>query len=455
MKVIAQPHEAPPSRPAPADRRFCSPVIEAVIRDVKSKISDPTIATMFEQCFPNTLDTTVFAGDFEGHPDTFVITGDIDAMWLRDSSAQVWPYLRFAKQDPKLASMLEGVLRRQVRSVLIDPYANAFTRSTADPPLSWAVHDFTVMAPGVAERKWEVDSLCHILRLAHGYWQATGDTRPFDSTWKAAAWKIIDTFREQQRFNNHGPYSFQRSSRNPTDSLTMRGYGMPARANGMIFSMFRPSDDACVYPLFVPANLFAIQALGGMREIAVQVLHDTKLANVCDSLSESVRGAVQQHGIVQHATAGRILAYEVDGYGNALMMDDPNVPSLVSLAYLGAMPVSDPLYQRTRSFAFSSANPYFVRGSAAEGLASPHVGISYIWPMSIILRAFTAQDDGEIIRCLRWLRDTMAGTNFIHEAFNKDDASKFTRPWFAWANTMFGELILSLAQHRPQVLRAI
>jgi meiotically up-regulated gene 157 (Mug157) protein len=161
----------------------------------------------------------VFAGSVDGKPDTFVITGDIDAMWLRDSSAQVWPYLRFAQKDKRPAEMLEGLVRRHARSILIDPYANAFTRTTSDPPLSWARNDATTVTPGVAERKWEVDSLRQSARLAHGYWKSTGDTNPFDSTRKAAAWKTVETSREQMRLTDRGPYSFQRASQAPTSRL--------------------------------------------------------------------------------------------------------------------------------------------------------------------------------------------------------------------------------------------
>jgi uncharacterized protein len=441
-------------RPAPQDRRFRSVGVDAAIVRVKRQIADPMLASMFERCLPNTLDTTVFSSTINGAPDTFVITGDIDAMWLRDSSAQVWPYLPFAREEAHLAEMLEGVIRRQARCVLIDPYANAFTRKASDPALSWARNDATAMAPGVAERKWEVDSLCHVLRLAHGYWKATGNAGAFDSTWKAAAHKIVATFTEQQRLEGPGPYSFQRKALAPADSLPLKGYGNPARPVGMIFSGFRPSDDACIYPFLVPANLFALQALTGLREMAVSVLNDTELGQSCDVLVQTVQAALTRYGTVQHSDAGRIWAYEVDGYGNALMMDDANIPSLLGVPYLGACAVDDPVYQRTRRFALSPANPYFFQGSAAEGIGGPHVGLNSVWPMSIIVRAMTSDDDREILKCLGWLRDTTAATGFMHESFFKDDATKFTRAWFAWANSLFGELILSLAEKRPQLLRA-
>ena len=440
-------------RPAPADRNFTSPAVEAAIARVQRQIADPTLRSMFVRCLPNTLDTTVFPGVHAGEPDTYVITGDIDAMWLRDSSAQVWPYLAFTRQDGKLAALLQGVVRRQTRMILIDPYANAFTRNTSDPPLSWAIHDRTEMNPGVAERKWEVDSLCYTIRLAHGYWKQTGDTAPFGAEWKAAAAKIIETFRQQQRLTGPGPYSFQRLTFTPNDTLMLDGYGNPARPVGMIFSMFRPSDDACVYPLFVPANLFAIRSLTQLREMLTAIVADIHLAAACDDLLKSVRAAVAQYGTVQHAELGRIWAYEVDGYGNALRMDDANAPGLLSLPYLDACSVTDPTYQRTRGFALSFANPYFFAGTAASGIGSPHTGLGRIWPLSIILRALTSTDDQEIVQCLRWLRDTTAGTDFVHESFDKDDPAKFTRPWFAWANTLFGELILNLAANRPALLR--
>jgi uncharacterized protein len=447
--------EFPGGRPPVAERRFSSPAIEAAIGAMQKKIADPKLAAMFERCFPNTLDTTVYPGTFEGKPDTYVVTGDIDAMWLRDSAAQVWPYLRFASQDAGLRTLIEGLIRRQARMVLIDPYANAFARSTSDPALSWAVHDKTQMIPGVAERKWEVDSLCYVLRLACGYWQATGKTAVFDAEWKAAAWKIVDTLKVQQRLDGCGPYSFQRQSESPYDTLGLHGFGNPARPVGMIYSMFRPSDDACIYPFLIPANRFAVTMLGKLKEMAVEVLGDEKLAAACGDLAAQVQAALRQYGTCTHPEYGTIWAYEADGYGNVLMMDDANAPGLVSMPYLGACDVRDPLYQRTRQFVLSSANPYFFKGTAAEGTGGPHIGLGQVWPMGITLRALTSTDDSEIVTCLRWLRDTTAGTGFMHESFDCNNPRKFTRPWFAWANTLFGELMLNVAEQRPALLRSV
>ena len=442
----------PHARPPKAERHFTSAAVEQTIERVQRHIADPALAVMFENCFPNTLDTTVFPGAFEGHPDTYVVTGDIDAMWLRDSSAQLWPYLPLAAHDAPLRELLEGVIRRQARMILIDPYANAFVRNPSDPPLSWAVHDLTDHHPGVGERKWEVDSLCYTIRLAHGYWKQTGDARPFDAQWKQAAWAILRTFREQQRKHGPGPYKFQRESAIPSDTLPLGGYGNPALPVGMIFSMFRPSDDACIYPLFVPANLFAVLSLHQLAQMASQVLHDAKLAAEAQTLATEVERALNLHGKVQHPRWGAIWAYELDGFGNALMMDDAGAPGLLSLPYLGCCPMDDPLYLRTRRFSLSPSDPYFVSGTAAQAVGSPHVGLDWIWPMSILYRALTTSEEAEIRQCLRWLRDTTAGTGFIHESFLKDDPSKFTRSWFAWANTLFGELIVNLARNHPALL---
>ncbi len=440
-------------RPIEARRNFRCPAVEKKIASIEASLASPELAQIFRNCMPNTLDTTVFPMEQDGHPDTYVITGDIDAMWLRDSSAQVWPYLLFATEDTALARLIEGVVRRQARLILLDPYANAFTRNTSDPPLPVTMHDKTEMRPGVAERKWEIDSLCFPVRLAHGFWKTTGSRTAFDKTWHAAAVKIIATFREQQRWTDHGPYRFQRRSVRPTATLALDGYGNPARPNGLICSGFRPSDDACTFPYFLPANLFAAKALAQLAEISLEVYGDHALAAECLEFSGQVRSDVMRWGIVTNSSQSPILAYEVDGYGDALRMDDANAPGLLSLPYLGLLSPGDPLYQRTRRFAWSLSNPYFFRGNAGEGVGGPHVGLNAIWPMSIIMRALTSSSEREISTSLQTLCTTTDGTYFMHESFNKDDPAKYTRPWFAWANGLFGELILKLDAERPQMLR--
>jgi uncharacterized protein len=441
-------------RPPSARRKFTSQAVEQTIIRVKALIGDPELRWMFENCYPNTLDTTVHLETINGAADSFVITGDIDAMWLRDSACQVWPYVSLAKDDKDLQKLFRGLIGRQSRCILLDSYANAFL---ADPkatkPLSWAVDDLTEMRPGVAERKWEVDSLCYCIRLSHGYWRATGDTTPFDGHWTNAMRLVVGTFREQQRKKNPGSYRFQRKTEIPTDTQALGGYGNPARPVGLIYSMFRPSDDACVYPLFVPANLFAAVSLRQLATMADEILHYDALASECSGFAAEIEAAVKKYGRVSQAVHGQVWAYEVDGYGNQLVMDDANVPGLLSLPYLGCCESDDTLYRRTRAMAWSTSNPYFFKGSAAEGIGGPHVGLDMIWPMSIIMCALTSTDQEEIRQCLRWLKTTHADTGFIHEAFNKDNPAQFTRSWFAWANSLFGELIVKLSRERPSLLR--
>jgi meiotically up-regulated gene 157 (Mug157) protein len=442
-------------RPRPADRKFRSVAVDQLIIQICSKIADPRLATLFANCFPNPLDTTVNVGRFEGKPDTVVITGDIDAMWLRDASAQVWPYLPLAAKDEPLREMLEGVIRRETRCLLIDPYANAFMANFDASPLSWSVDDKTDMKRGVGERKYELDSLCYPIRLAHGYWRETGDTRPFDAQWERAMKLVVATMRVQQRQHGPGPYHFERASGHTTDTLTHGGYGTPAKPVGLIASGFRPSDDACVYPFLIPSNLFAVTSLRQLAAMSSAVLHDSALANDAVTLAAEVEAALQQHAKAT-GPSGQIWAYEVDGFGHQLLMDDANVPSLLGLPYLESSP--DALvYARTRAFVWSEKNPWFFAGTAGEGIGGPHEGADMIWPMSQVMYALTAGDGpgsgAEIHRMLTMLQASAAGTGFMHESYNKDDVQKFTRPWFAWANSLFGELIVQLAATKPELLR--
>jgi len=440
-------------RPPVGKRKFTSAAVEKLLAQTKARIADPELAWMFENCFPNTLDTTVNVGTLDGKPDTFIVTGDIDAMWMRDSSAQVWPYVQLAKQDKALQQLFRGLIHRHVRCIHIDPYANAFMPDPkAKSNLDWAQHDITDMKPGVAERKWEIDSLCYPIRLAHGYWKATGDVSAFDDDWHEAMRSVLKTFRDQQRKNGHGPYQFQRTSPRPTESQFLEGYGNPTKPVGMIHAMYRPSDDATVYPFNIPGNLFAVTSLRQLAEMLRAIRHDESSASDCLALAQEIERAVQQYGPI-HSDGGDYWAYEVDGFGNQLFMDDANVPSLLALPYLGACGQDDARYQRTRTQVWSARNPYFFKGSAGEGIGGPHEGLRMIWPMSIMMRAFTTDNSAEIAQCLAWLKSTHAGTGFMHEAFDQDDPAKYTRPWFAWANTLFGELMVELAARHPDVLR--
>jgi len=439
-------------RPQPADRHFRSEVVEQYIATIRARLGDPELSRLFYNCFPNTLDTTVEPGTFEGKPDTVVITGDIAAMWQRDSSAQVWPYLDLARKDDRLRSLLEGVIRRQTRHILIDPYANAFMADLSAPPLEWSRHDLTEMKQGVGERKYELDSLCYPIRLAHGYWKRTGGTQPFDAQWHDAMREVVRTMRVQQRKDGPGSYHFQRAAANPTDSLDDNGFGNPVKPVGLIASGFRPSDDACIFPFLVPANLFAVTSLRQLAEMAGAILEDSSLAHDAASLADEVEAALRQYATAP-TPDGTIWAYEVDGFGSRALMDDANVPSLLALPYLKSSPDAA-LYARTRAFVWSERNPWFFRGTAGEGVGGPHEGSGMIWPMSQTIYALTSTSPSEIREALRMLKAGSAGSGFIHESYFRDDPKKFTRTWFAWANTLFGELIAWLAEAHPEVLRA-
>ncbi|MDO5665721.1 MAG: glycoside hydrolase family 125 protein [Bacteroidia bacterium] len=438
-------------RPPVNGRKFTSKAVELIITRVKPKIKDEKLAWMFENCFPNTLDTTVKFSMKNGKPDTFVITGDIDAMWLRDSSAQVWPYLPLMKEDAELKQMIAGLIHRQTQCILIDPYANAFNPHPI-PDGHW-MSDGTAMKPELHERKWEIDSLCYPVRLAYNYWKTTADTSVFDADWRKAMKLIVQTFKEQQRKEGRGPYSFLRVTDRQLDTLNNVGYGNPVNPVGLIVSSFRPSDDATTFGFLIPSNLFAVTSLKQMAEISEKIHNDTSFAKECRALAAEVKNAIDKYGIYTHPKYGKIYAFEVDGYGNQYIMDDSNVPSLLALPYLNSVAKDDEIYQNTRKFVWSTDNPYFIKGKAGEGIGGPHIGIyDMIWPMSIIMYAMTSTSNQEIKRCLKMLRDTDAGTGFMHETFHKDNPEKFTRSWFAWVNTLFGELILKLEKENKMNL---
>ena len=401
-------------RPAEGERLFTSEKIEQVIDEVTAQLTNPKLAWMFRNCFPNTLDTTVhFREDKDGNPDTFVYTGDIHAMWLRDSGAQVWPYVQFAAQDEHLRRMIAGVINRQFLSITIDPYANAFN----DGPTGghWMT-DGTEMNPNDHERKWEIDSQCYPIRLAHEYWKVTGDTSIFGDKWIEGMKAILSTLREQQRKEGHGSYRFTRVTDRQLDTKCCNGMGNPVKPCGLIASSFRPSDDATTFEFLIPSNFFAVTSLRKAAEILDTVNQDTLMAGECRALADEVETALKENAVVYHPKFGNIYAFEVDGFGNSYLMDDANVPSLLALAYLGDVAPDNPVYRNTRRFVLSDSNPYFFKGTAGEGIGGPHIGYDMIWPMSIMMRAFTSTDDNEIRDCIVMLMNTDAGTGFMHES---------------------------------------
>lgn len=443
------------NRPAWKARKFFSEAVEAQIDKIKAKIGDDKLAWMFENCYPNTLDTTVIFGSRAGKPDTFVITGDIPAMWLRDSAAQVFPYLPLASQDAKLKQMLKGVIHRQMYCIQIDCYANAFNKTALPKEENHWASDETgsQMKAEVHERKWEIDSLCYPVRLAYNYWKLTGDTSVFDEDWQKATQLIVRTFKEQQRKEGKGDYFFLRTTDRQLDTVSNVGYGRPLNPVGLINSSFRPSDDNTTYGFLIPSNLFAVKSLRQIAELERIVVGRKEFAVDCEILADEVAKAIEKYGIVTHPQYGKVYAYEVDGFGNHTFMDDANVPSLLALPYLESVPSDSVIYQNTRRLVWSEDNPYFIKGKVAEGIGGPHIGTyDCIWPMSIIMRAMTSTDDTEIRWCLKTLRNTDANTGFMHETFHKDKPEQFTRKWFAWANTLFGELLVKLVTEGKEAL---
>ena len=440
--------KTPLARRSLPNRTFSSQIVENKIIEVSSQINDSQLKQLFINCYPNTLDTTIKMGEKGGVAYTYIITGDIDAMWLRDSSAQVHPFIRFVNEDKELDLLVRGLINSHVQSILFDPYANAFYDSKR---ISKHNDDITQMKPGVHERKWEIDSLCYSIRLIYEYWKISNDDSLFDTQWKLAMDLVVKTFREQQRKENDGPYSFQRLHNGPTETQTNNGFGEPVNPVGLICSAFRPSDDSTRLLFLIPSNYFAVSSLRQLSQMYKAAGYNSESADA-KKFSEEVQNAISQYGTVNHPKFGEIIAYETDGFGNYTLMDDANIPSLVSLPYLGLIDATDPIYQQTRSFIFSKENPFYFEGKFANGVGSPHTPGKKVWPMSLIMRALTSDNDEEIMECLKMLVSTHADTGLMHESFNPDRPRNYTRSWFSWANTLFGELIVKISEERPHLL---
>jgi meiotically up-regulated gene 157 (Mug157) protein len=420
-------------------------LVAAVARQVTDRLG-PSVGGLFANCFANTLSTTITA-----QPDgtVFMVTGDIPAMWLRDSTAQLTPYLHFVAEDEALADTVAGISRRQQEFVLLDPYANAFNRSA-----DGAGHqdDHTATNPGVWERKYEIDSLCYPVQLAHALWSRTGRTDHL-ARFRQVAEAAIEVWTTEQDHEARSTYRFERPDPLlPSDTLVRDGRGSFTVPTGLTWSAFRPSDDATVFGYNVPGNAFAVVALRLVAELATAVLDDGDLAGRALALADEIDRAVREHGVVDHPEHGRVLAYEVDGLGGALVMDDANVPSLLSLPVLGWCEPDDPLYLRTRAAVLSPTNPFWFSGAAGSGIGSPHTPGRNVWPIALAVQGLTATSEDERASLLHQLCSTHAGTLLMHESFDVDDPESYTRPWFSWANAMFCEFVLDLAGlRRPAV----
>lgn len=398
---------------------------------------EPEVYELFENCYINTLRTAVRPMEDET---VYVVTGDIPAMWLRDSAASLRPYLVPAREDRQIADLLAGVVRRQFQYICIDPYANAFNE--APNGNCWARGD-TEMNDWLWERKYEVDSLCYPLHFAYLIWKNTGRTDPFDQTFVEGAWKILKVFRTEQYHEEKSDYRFSRKDTYFTDTLSRNGKGALVKsATGMIWSGFRPSDDACTYGYLVPSNMFAVVALENLADIAGQILGDRELKQEALQLRNEIYEGIETYAITRKEGYGLVYAYEVDGFGQYCLMDDANVPSLLSMDYLGYRGKDRQVALNTRKMILSEANPYFYKGEKAEGIGSPHTRVGYIWPIALCMQALTAETMEEKRKIIELLAATDGGKGLMHESFCADDDTQYTRDWFAWANAMFCELIM-------------
>ncbi|WP_152396619.1 glycoside hydrolase family 125 protein [Paenibacillus guangzhouensis] len=417
------------------DRKF----IQAAKQALLDTFQDEKVAGMFEKCMENTLDTTIKIQDGE----TFILTGDIPAMWLRDSVCQVRPFLLFAKDHAEIQEMLLGLIKKQVKLIAMDPYANAFNESA-----NGAGHqnDKTEMSPAVWERKYEIDSLCYPVQLAYLIWKITGRTEHFTTEFKQCIDTIVTLWKVEQHHEEKSPYLFEREDCVPTDTLVRKGKGSLTGYTGMTWSGFRPSDDACTYGYLVPSNMFAAVVLKYAEEM-LSAFYSEELALLerVRELRTQIEEGIEKHAIVTDDCYGEMYAYEVDGLGHTLQMDDANVPSLMALPFLNYCDPQDARYQNTRRFILSSKNSTFFKGREANGVGSPHTPNNYVWPIALSIQGLTSQFESEKRDIVATLLRTDAGTGLMHESFNVNNANEYTREWFSWANMMFCELVLDVA----------
>lgn len=403
------------------------------IDKVVGSLDDPTEKEMFRKCYLNTLETTVE----ENSGDVFIKTGDIPAMWLRDSSVQVSHYVRLAGVDPDVKELIRSVLRRQFKCILIDPYANAFNK-TAN---GMGHKDVTINNDNVWERKFELDSLIYPLWLLNKYYEYTADATVFDDLFFKALALMLETMQVEQHHDEKSPYYFKRFGEFAYDTLENDGRGAKTGYTGMVWSAFRPSDDRCKYHYLVPANMFASTTLKNLIRNIDNSGIDNPYKDIMHKLIADIDRGVAEYGII-HTDDGDIYAYEVNGLGDVSFMDDANVPSLMSLPYLGCCSKDDEIYLNTRRAVLSNKNPYYYSGKFASGVGSPHTPENYVWHIALIIQALTTLDDGEVAKIREILKNTTANTLFMHEGFNVDNHFEFTREWFAWANTLYAIFIM-------------
>ena len=396
----------------------------------------PELMELFVNCYTNTLNTTVKRMD---NNMTHVITGDIPAMWLRDSAAQLRPYIFLAKENEEIRELIAGLVRRQFMCITIDEYANAFNE--APNGACWEKDD-PDQNPWVWERKFEVDSLCYPLQLAYLLWKNTGCVTQFEGVFQEGVKKILEVFTTEQYHEEKSEYRFNRNNGYYRDTLSRDGKGALVKpGTGFIWSGFRPSDDACTYGYLIPSNMFAVVALGYLEEMEREIFHNEELAEKAKSLKEEVKEAIETIGKTFTEEFGMVYAYETDGFGMYNLMDDANVPSLLAMSYLGYEGDRE-VSENTRRFLLSGANPFYFKGCKAAGIGSPHTPSNYIWHIAMAVQGLTSTSKEEKLEILENMAATTGGKGVMHEGLCCEDDSKFTRAWFSWANAMYAELFL-------------
>ena len=353
---------------------------------------------------------------------TYVSSGDIDAEWLRDAAAVMAPYIGLAANDERVKAVLRGVVARMARCILVDAYANAF------------LADYRV-----AEHKFEVDSLIYPIWFAARYWRATGDRSIFTPGVQRAFKRILVVLRDEQRHAARSRY------RHPE---LAGGTGTQVKYTGMIWTGFRPSDDPARYQYNIPVNMFAAVALRELSAIEKTVYRNKRASENAWGLSVEIQRGVEQHGTVNLKGFGKMYAYEVDGRGHTILMDDANPPSLLSIPYFGYVSNNDSIYRATRAFVLSKRNPYFYVGKFASGIGSSHTPRGYVWPLALLMQAFTTYDDREFNRLMTYIVASDVGDHRLHESFNPNRPEAFTRRDFAWANALYTQLI----REHPQAI---
>lgn len=412
-------------------------IVETLIEKVNSsdKVSDE-IKKIFANAIKNTFTTTMKLTD---RGDVFVITGDIEAMWLRDSAGQIRPLFYIDSNEAN--DLIKKVIKRQFFSVDKDTYANAF--NIEENARAWSHEDITDFeSDWVWERKYELDSLAYIMQTAFLYYEKTKDDSIFDDEFIRILKKIIDQISLEQRHEN-SLYEFVRP--NPwaeTETLRKGKKGSAVAYTGMSWSGFRPSDDSCIYQYLVPANAFTVVSLRRLAACLIDAGKDKDLSEKMKSLADEIDKGIKKYGIITDEKFGEILTYEVDGLGNSNFMDDANVPSLLSLAYLEYLDKYDKLYKNTRKAILSEKNHLYYEGKEARGIGSDHTPENYIWHIALSMQMMTSTEKCEQEEILKYFERTHADKYLMHEGFDKDNPSEFTRDWFSWSNSMFCEAIL-------------